>query len=77
MSENLGYIKKFNRIYILQIKMQVGILIGIFQNLVNLQNIVKVNIMVGIMIVGINLMKIVDQNRNGRIRKLSVNSFFI
>ena len=38
-----------------QIKMQVGILIGIIQNLVSLQYIKKVNIMIGTVIVGINL----------------------
>jgi hypothetical protein len=36
--------------------MQVGILNGIGQSLVSLQNIKKVNIMIGIVIVGINLM---------------------
>jgi hypothetical protein len=36
-------------------KMQVGILTGIFQNLVSLLYIKKVNIMIGIVIVGINL----------------------
>jgi hypothetical protein len=47
--------KEIHPMLILQIKVQVGILNGIGQNLVNLQNIKKVNIMIGIVIVGINL----------------------
>ena len=39
------------------IDLQVGILNGIDQSLVNLQNINSINIMIGIVILGINLMK--------------------
>jgi hypothetical protein len=51
-----GFLKNFTHIYIKQIEMQVGILNGIGQNLVSLQNISLINIMIGIVIVGINLM---------------------
>jgi hypothetical protein len=51
--------------------MQVGILNGIGQNPVSLQNTQKVNIMIGTVIVGINLM-IEEGPTKGKIRKLSV-----
>ena len=58
----IGYIKKFNLIYIKLIIMQVGTLIGIFLKAVNLLFIKKNNTMIGIVIVGINLiMKMVQQ----------------
>jgi hypothetical protein len=53
---DLGFIKKYNLMFIKQIEMQVGILNGIDQNLVSLQNINSINIMIGTVIVGINLM---------------------
>jgi hypothetical protein len=45
-----GFIKKLFLMLMKQIKKQIGILIGIGQNPVNLQNILLVNIMVGIVI---------------------------
>jgi len=52
-----GFIKKYNLMFIKQMHMQVGIFNGIFQKVVNLQNIKKVSIMIGIVMVGINHMK--------------------
>ncbi len=52
-----GFIKKYNPIFIKQMLVLVGILIGILVSLVNLQNIKKDSIMIGIVIVGINLTK--------------------
>jgi len=52
-----GFIKKYNLMFIKQIEVQVGILIGIFLNLVNLLNIKKASITIGIVIVGIDLIK--------------------
>ena len=45
-----------------QIEMQVGILNGIDQSLVSLQNINSINTMIGIVMLGINLMKKKDLN---------------
>ena len=48
----LGFIKNYIPTFMKQIEERVGILTGIDQSLVNLQNIKKVNIMIGIVIVG-------------------------
>ena len=50
-----GFTKKYILMFIVLIKMQVGILNGISQNLVNLQNMKKDNFMIGTAIVGIDL----------------------
>ena len=51
----LGFINKFNLMFIKLIEMLGGILIGIGQNLASLQNMGLANTMVGIAIVGNNL----------------------
>jgi hypothetical protein len=50
-----GFTKKYILMFIVLIKMQDGILNGIIQNLVNLQNMKKDNFMIGTAIVGIDL----------------------
>jgi len=65
---NLGYIKRYSLLFTQQIKVPVGILIGIILSLVNLQNIKKASIMIGIAIAGINLIK--DNREIHRTEKL-------
>jgi hypothetical protein len=54
---SVGFIKRFNLMYIKQMLMPVGIFNGIFQSLVNLHSIIKANIMTGIVMGGIDLIK--------------------
>jgi hypothetical protein len=53
----LGFIKNYILMFTKLIDLQVGILNGIDQSLVSLQNINSINIMIGIVILGINLIK--------------------